>query len=191
MRRRVEMNKKTYVLVFFVAVVLVSAVFSCSTIKGVKATKQVAGTVKDVAYETKVKDFKKYDKWMKVNDETVTGDQFGVLGPAHGGAEGFREIYINKEGEKVSKGRDRFPYPVGTIIVKETYANDNGRKGDLEALTVMVKRGVGYDIEHNNWEYMMVSPDDEVKAQGRVEMCIGCHAAAADTDWVFFNRRKR
>jgi hypothetical protein len=183
------MQKKTFILVLIVAAVLVSAVLSCSTIKGVKATREVMGDFKDMTYETKVKDFKGYDKWMKTHDETVTGDQFGVLGPAHGGAEGFREIYINDEGKKVSKGRDKFPYPVGTIIVKETYANEGGKKGELEALTVMIKRGFGYDPEHKNWEYMMVSPDEEVMAQGRVEMCIGCHAAAADRDWVFFNKR--
>jgi hypothetical protein len=189
LEKGVHMRDKLFVSVVICGVVLVSGLVSCSTIKGVKTTAQVAGKMKDLTYETKVSDFEDYESWMKVNDEPVTGDAFGVLGPAHEGAEGFREVYINNEGKKVSKGKDDFPYPVGTIIVKESYTNKNGKKGDLTSLTVMVKRGSGYDIEHGNWEYMMVTPDEEVMAQGRVEMCIGCHTATRDTDWVFSDKR--
>jgi hypothetical protein len=183
------MFKKSVVLILAAAAILLLTVVSCSTIKGVKATKQATKGMKDVAYETRVSDFDGYEKWIKVNKETITGDEFGVLGPAHGGAEGFREVYINKTGKKVSTGKDDFPYPVETIIVKETYMDEGGKKGELANLTVMIKHGGLYDPDHGNWEYMMVSPESEVMAQGRVEMCIGCHAAAADTDWVFNDRR--
>jgi hypothetical protein len=172
-----------------VGVVLIAGFTSCSTWRAAKATSDVAGMYRDLTYETKISDFDGYEDWMKVNEETITGDVFGVLGPAHERAEGFREVYINKTGKKVSTGRDDFPYPVGTIIVKESYANDGGRKGDLANLTVMMKRGSGYDLEHGDWEYMMVSPSNEVLGQGCMDMCIGCHAAAADSDWVYNDRR--
>ncbi len=183
------MFRKLIVLVLIAAVTLLLSVVSCSTVKGIKATKQTVKGMKDIAYETQVSDFDGYEKWMKVNKETITGDVFGVLGPAHAGAEGFREVYINKTGKKVSTGREDFPYPMGTIIVKESYTNEDGKKGELTGLTVMIKRGGLYDPDNGNWEYMMVTPENEVMAQGRVEMCIGCHAEATETDWVFNNRR--
>jgi hypothetical protein len=189
LREEERMRAKMFLLILVCGIMLIMGFVSCSTMKAAKATTKMAKQFKDLAYETKVSDFEDYEKWMKVNDEPVTGDAFGVLGPAHEGVEGFREVYINKTGKKVSTGKDDFPYPVGTIIVKEAYTNKNGKKGDLTSLTVMIKRGTGYDIEHGNWEYMMVTPKDEVMAQGRIEMCIGCHAATPDTDWVFSNKR--
>jgi len=128
-----------------------------------------------------------YTSWMKVNREAITGDQTGVLGPAHQGVEGFREIFINKKGERVASGENSYPYPVGTVIVKESYTNNDGMKGDLDSLTVMVKRKTGYDPDNNDWEYIMSSPGWDVAAQGRLEMCIGCHTAASDRDFVFWD----
>jgi hypothetical protein len=53
----------------------------------------------------------------------------------------------------------------------------------------MIKRGRTYDPDNNNWEYMMIGADMEVMAQGKIEMCIGCHANAAKKDYVFINHR--
>jgi hypothetical protein len=187
--RRGCMKGKMLLTMVVCAALLCTIFTSCSTIRGAKTAAKMTGAWKDLAYESKVSDFEDYQDWMKINDEPVTGDEFGVLGEAHEGAEGFREIYINDAGKKVSKGKDKFPYPGGTIIVKESYSNNNGGKGDLNSLTVMIKRATGYDVEHGNWEYMMVSPDNEVMAQGRLEMCISCHSAVSDSDWVFSNQR--
>jgi hypothetical protein len=183
------MKIKMILLFIVYTAVIITGMLSCSTIKGAKTAAEMTRTWKDMTYDTEVSDFEDYQKWMKINDEPVTGDEFGVLGQAHEGVEGFREVYINDTGKKVSKGRDDFPYPGGTIIVKESYTNDSGKKGELTSLTVMIKRPVGYDVEHGNWEYMMVTPDDEVMAQGRLEMCVSCHSAAHETDWVFSNQR--
>jgi hypothetical protein len=67
--------------------------------------------------------------------------------------------------------------------------NEGGMKGMLGAVTIMIKRSSGYDPSHNSWEYMMVSPDNEIMRQGKVEGCTGCHANASDTDYVFTDRR--
>jgi hypothetical protein len=143
----------------------------------------------DDSYVTQLSDIEGYTSWKKVNLEPVTGDRTGFLGPAHAGEEGFREIYVNNIGRAVSTGSADFPYPVGTIIVKEAYMNEGGMKGMLGAVTIMIKRGSNYDPSHNNWEYMMVSPENEIMRQGKVEGCTGCHANASDTDYVFTDRR--
>jgi hypothetical protein len=168
--------------IILVTIFLLVAVFSCSTTEGARKWE-------DSSYVTMLSDFDGYQNWFKVNTETITGDPFGALGPAHAGEEGFREVFINRTGQNVSKGKADFPYPVGTIVVKETYPGEGGMKGSLGSLTIMIKRKSGYDPTNNNWEYMMVSPDNEIKAQGKVDMCIGCHAQAADKDFVFNDRR--
>ena len=141
------------------------------------------------SYTTVQSDFKKYRKWLKVNDKTITGDPTGALGPAHAGKEGFREIYINETGKNVSTDKADFPYPVGTIIVKDAFMGEGGKKGPLAATTIMIKRGIGYDPAHDNWEYMMVSPAKEIRAQGKLKGCTDCHEAAEDTDYIFNDRR--
>lgn len=176
------MRKSVLLSITTVSIALAVVLVSVSMLGG-------ANKWEDSSYVTELSDFEGYQSWMKVNEETITGDPFGVLGPAHAGAEGFREVYINRTGKAVSTGRIDFPYPVGAIIVKEAYMGEGGMKGNLGALTIMIKRHSGYDPANNNWEYMMVSPANEIKAQGKVEGCIGCHAAAADTDWVFNDRR--
>lgn len=37
----------------------------------------------------------------------------------------------------------------------------------------------------NDWFWLMNSPEGMIGAEGRVQMCIDCHAGAADTDYVF------
>jgi len=129
-----------------------------------------------------------YASWPKVNSETITGDATGVLGKAHEGSDGFREVYANAVAQRVSSGSADLPYPLGSIIVKEAYKNAGGSKGDMTSITVMVKREDGYDTENGNWEYLMLTPAMKVQNQGLLGGCISCHAAA-DNDWVFTDNR--
>ena len=79
------------------------------------------------------------------------------------------------------------PLPAGTVIVKEHFpVQDDMASESRAAYLVMAKMPTGYDADHDDWYYAMV--DDmahEVKAQGKVEMCVGCHMQAAGTDYVF------
>jgi hypothetical protein len=177
-----NMRKSILLLLFIVSIAIFAVLMSASTLLGGKKWE-------DSSYDTQLSDINGYTSWMKVNLETLTGDVFGALGDAHAGAEGLREIYVNNLGRAVTLGSRSFPYPTGTIFVKETFMNEGGEKGMLGSLTIMIKRGSGYDPANNNWEYMMVSPDNEVMRQGKVEGCIGCHTVVADTDYVFNNKR--
>ena len=174
--------KKYHVLFVLTAIFVLTAVFSCSTSKETQKWE-------DSNYATMTADYQGYQGWLKVNKETITGDPFNALGPAHAGKEGFREVFINKTGKAVATGKSSYPYPVGTIVVKESYEGEGGTQGMLANLTIMVKRSRGYDPANNNWEYMMVTPDDEIMAQGKLDMCIGCHSIASSDDFVFNNQR--
>lgn len=160
---------------FLIAIILI---FCLSPIF---ANGQAEGTTTDM--------FSDYMSWTKVNRETITGDATGVLGPAHEGAKGFREIYVNDLGKPVYFGEMAYPFPVGTIIVKESYNEDNGMKGILKNLTVMVKKTSGYDPANGDWEYIMASPTFDVMDQGKIGMCIGCHSAEKDKDFTFWNSK--
>lgn len=74
--------------------------------------------------------------------------------------------------------------PASAIIVKENYMPD----GTLAAITTMYKVE-GYNPEVGDWHWVKFLPDGSVDAdgmaQGKVEMCIGCHGAKADNDYVF------
>jgi hypothetical protein len=138
---------------------------------------------------TPVAEFADYQTWTRVNTETITGDVTAMLGRAHEGNEGFREVYVNELGRPVALGGTALPYPAGTILVKESLGADGtGSKGELSNLTIMVKREGGYDPDNGDWEYVMTTPATLVRMQGKLGMCINCHAAARDSDFVFTRR---
>jgi len=138
---------------------------------------------------TPVAQFADYQGWTRVNTQTITGDVTGTLGSAHEGTQGFREVYVNEAGRVVALGDSSPPFPAGTILVKESHkADGNGAKGDLANLTIMVKREAGYDAANGNWEYVMTTPAKSVRMQGKLGMCINCHAAAESSDFVFTRR---
>ena len=136
---------------------------------------------------TTASDFAGYQSWTKVNSETITGDITGVLAGAHERSKGFREIYVNDIGKPVEFGEADYPYPVGSIIVKESYKNKNGSKGALSNLTIMVKRESGYSSDYGDWEYIMTDSKGSIKSQGAMGSCIACHATGSDKDFTFIN----
>lgn len=73
--------------------------------------------------------------------------------------------------------------PPGAIVVKDNFMPD----GTLAASTVMYKIE-GYNPQAGDWWWAKFMPDGTVDmdgmAQGRVEMCIGCHARGADNDYL-------
>ncbi|MCF6334538.1 MAG: cytochrome P460 family protein [Spirochaetales bacterium] len=146
-----------------------------------------AGGNSEDATPTQTSEFINYSSWAKVNAETITGDVTGVLGAAHERSKGFREIYVNEIGLPVESGEEDYPFPEGTIIVKESFKNDKGSKGALSNLTVMVKRESGYSPDYGDWEYIITKPDGAIAQQGTLSVCIKCHARGEDKDYTFIN----
>lgn len=90
--------------------------------------------------------------------------------------------YLNPAASRAAtEGAGRMP--PGAIIVKDNFMPD----GTLAASTVMYKIE-GYNPEAGDWWWAKFMPDGSVDmdgmAQGRVEMCIGCHARGADNDYL-------
>lgn len=82
-------------------------------------------------------------------------------------------------------------YPIGTTIVKEKYSdiNEANRRGLADAVAVMVKRELGYDPEHGDWEYAYIDLDRESQiksvTRGKIAGCIDCHSNRSTSDYVF------
>ena len=74
-----------------------------------------------------------------------------------------------------------FPYANGAEVVKEGHM---GADGPVSALFIM-KKIEGYDPENGDWFYAMANGDGMVGEQGRMQMCISCHGAARDKDFIY------
>ncbi len=70
-----------------------------------------------------------------------------------------------------------FTAPVGATSIKEF---DNGTAG----IVVMTKQAAGYDAANGDWYYEMMDVDGNVLDSGAIGMCIGCHEAYPDTDYL-------
>jgi hypothetical protein len=75
------------------------------------------------------------------------------VSPTHG--KRYVEIWVNDVGLAAYQGEDEFP--VGSIIVKESWENDGkGGKTDVRGpLFVMEKRAKGFNDDHSDWWYAL------------------------------------
>ena len=90
-------------------------------------------------------------------------------------------IYMNKLASDALRSEAR-PFPVGAIIVQD-------RNVSLSAAAVggvggMIKRPVGFDAAHGDWEYFSFTDPASIRS-GRLNTCITCHTQAAHRDYVF------
>ena len=139
-----------------------------------------------------------YITWEKTVAEPLT---YPI--PGHGATR--RVIFINDIGTSVSvtseEGKERYDYPVGTIIVKENYEDLEGTS--LVNITIMVKAP-----EHKSamagWVWLVKNPktgDENVFTES--SFCLTCHVGANEEhpygdlnpasefrDYVYFPYRK-
>ena len=120
-----------------------------------------------------------YDQWLKLNAQPIP--------PAPGGDphNGTKNVYVNQTREKIApNGQQQFPYPDGTIVVKE--ATRPGR--DFIGLVAVMWKEAGNHPDAGDWrfeEYLRGAPDAEFRLAFEGGICIGCHSGVADTDFVF------
>ena len=120
-----------------------------------------------------------YERWLKLNAEPIP--------PVAGGDphNGTKNVYVNQERDTIAPdGEQQFPYPDGSIVVKEAFRPNK----DYVGLIAIMRKVAGSDPDHNDWEfieYTRNAPDDEfsVIASGRI--CWSCHARVEDIDYVF------
>ena len=94
----------------------------------------------------------------------------------------FCHVFVDEAGRQtMTSGSGE--YPVGTVIVKQKFADSRGKATEL--YTLMRKMEPGYDTEHGDWEYSIVNRKaTQVLARGRIESCIECHKSYEQTDYV-------
>ncbi|MYB93262.1 hypothetical protein F4054_14175 [Candidatus Poribacteria bacterium] len=120
-----------------------------------------------------------YTQWLKLNADPIP--------PAPGGDphNGTKNVYVNKTREDIApNGEQQFPYPDGSIVVKE--ANRPGK--DYVGLIAIMRKKAGVDPNHNDWEfieYVRNAPDAEFSVIAKDGVCWGCHARVEDIDYVF------
>ncbi len=120
-----------------------------------------------------------YTQWLKLNAEPIP--------PAPGGDphNGTKNVYVNKTREDIApNGEQQFPYPDGSIVVKE--ANRPGK--DYVGLIAIMRKKAGVDPDHNDWEfieYVRDAADAEFRVFAEDRVCWRCHAGVEDIDYVF------
>ncbi len=135
--------------------------------------------------------WEQYKDWFKVTPEPNTGDPTGFLGNVHEGLNAYRDVYVNELGRDVNQGEASFPYPAGSILVKETYRNLAAYNAKQNPdLTIMVKLLEGSSPETSDWEYVMGGDglNRGTGTSGVAVFCHSCHTAAAETDYNFMNK---
>ena len=120
-----------------------------------------------------------YTQWLTLNAEPIP--------PAPGGDphNGTKNVYVNKTREDIApNGEQQFPYPNGSIVVKEAYRPNK----DYVGLIAIMRKKAGVDPDHNDWEfteYLRDAPDTAFSLKFQGGTCWGCHAQVADIDYVF------
>ena len=119
-----------------------------------------------------------YNQWLKLNAEPIP--------PVAGGDphRGTKDVYVNQERDVIAPGgRQQYPYPDGSIVVKESRAD----AGFIRLVAIMRKKA-GSNPAGNDWEYeeyIRRDADSPFPNPLTGAFCGGCHARAADRDYVF------
>ncbi len=105
------------------------------------------------------------------------------ISKTHGGR--FVEVYVNDTGFEAYKNEDA-QLPVGTIIVKPSFANEGGKAGAAGPIFVMEKKPAGFNPDGEDWAYEFVwssptgkwankGPIDWSSPSHDVNYCSDCH----------------
>jgi hypothetical protein len=120
-----------------------------------------------------------YGSWLRLNAEPIP---IHPVGDAHFGT---KEVYVNQSRETLAPdGVQLFPYPDGTILVKESIRPTR----DFVGLVSIMRKRAGSDPEHGDWEwveYARASADEAFTEVGRDAVCWTCHAIREPWDWVY------
>jgi hypothetical protein len=142
-----------------------------------------------------VKQIAGYRNWTRVNTEPQlmpdqTAQLCAALAPinvkpaANPHAHKYLTVYVNDRGRGAMLEQKNPAFPEGSIIVKEKLTEKSSPTPEL--LTVMIKRGKGFNSANGDWEYMVMNgAGTNIAAQGKLENCQSCHSARPATDYVF------
>ena len=125
-----------------------------------------------------------YRLWRRFNTVPYRSAQHGQR---------FINNYANDVAKAYRRYEDSGPMPVGSILVKDSFAVT--KNGDVFSgpLFVMEKMPAGFEPRARDWRYTMIMPDGSLfgtthgEGSNRVEFCIDCHELVGDEqDHMFY-----
>jgi len=117
----------------------------------------------------------------------LTGTEGGPLGTVHEGPTGYRDVFVNDVALAVYQSEGLYQYPIGSVMVKEQYKNEEKWQNQkLGGLPVMVKLVPGTYPESGDWGFSS-SYKSPMTASA---FCGGCHSVAKADDYLFTNAKK-
>lgn len=93
----------------------------------------------------------------------------------------FHKVFVND----ILLNAESTPVPYGSILVKESYNNNK----KMTAITVMYKIK-DFNPEAGDWYWARFSSEGKGGPDGKVNMCIGCHSASAENDYMLVHEIK-
>lgn len=134
--------------------------------------------------------FSNYKDWHLA--DYVLGNHNPFIGAAHGSAEPDYVRAVFQNGKAYKMLHDAY-YPVGSVIIKETFSTTKGIKklADAGGVLAMVKRGGSFNPDHNGWEWLELSHEGKItkrSAELKNGACNACHSkgtGAAGVDYSF------
>ena len=95
----------------------------------------------------------------------------------------YVSVFVNPIGSEQMMTKLSPKFPVGSVIVKEKLGSPYSTKP--EVLTVMIKRGPGYNPESGDWEYLVLDgAASKIMERGKLTRCSGCHRSYGRSDFV-------
>lgn len=185
-------NPSRLLLILLLGLVVVVALFI-----GYSAFRsRSASLVQTTSDPNLIREIAGYRGWSKVNNEPqLMPDRTATL-CAPGGTLQLDEsknphhnkyltVYVNEVGRAAMLGQLQPTFPEGSVIVKEKLENKTSQTPEL--MTVMIKRGKGYNPNNGDWEYMVVDGSGaKILDRGKLEACESCHDLVRfRTDYVF------
>jgi hypothetical protein len=124
-----------------------------------------------------------FESWLRLNRRPIPARQTD----AHLGT---KNVYVNRTRARLAPGgRQRFPYPYGTAVVKSIR-----RPGQRFVGVVAVMRKLrGKNPAHNDWvmvEYLRSTPRARFSPVASGAVCTSCHMQARARDYVFTRLQK-
>lgn len=124
-------------------------------------------------------DFRGYTNWTTT--KYSVGGTNAALGGAHEANNSeFARLAFENDSAQTRMGGD---YPMGSIIVKETFTTVLGEKAhaDMGGVLAKAKRGGDFNQANNGWEWFILTAEGAISARGADLMdnaCNVCHSGA-------------
>lgn len=136
-----------------------------------------------------------YKNWVKVNDEPklmfsevakLCADVRTEIMDAKFENPHYKKyinVYVNSIGKDEMLTKEKPVFPIGTVVVKEKLSSPDDVTPEL--LTVMIKRGKGFNPEVGDWEFMTSNGQaTEITSKGKLENCQACHIGYEHSDFI-------